>query len=48
MEYTHNWIPYSTILAGGVLQVEMSDKPALERGTQDGDKPFSISKAEKK
>lgn len=45
-EHTHNWIPYSTIVEGGVLQFEMSDKPALERGTQDGDKPFSISKAE--
>ncbi|MBT1685585.1 GH92 family glycosyl hydrolase [Dawidia soli] len=44
--YTHNWITYQTIMDGGVLQFEMSDTPALDRGTDARDKPFSVSNPE--
>jgi len=42
--YTHNWINHADIMNGGVLHFEMGDKPALNRGLADEDKPFSLSK----
>ena len=41
--YTHNWIRYQDIAAGGVLQLEMSAQPEYHRGTAPEDKPFSVS-----
>lgn len=41
--YTHNWITYGDIVNGGVLHLEMSDKPAYDRGTAPADRPFSLS-----
>jgi predicted alpha-1,2-mannosidase len=45
--HTRNWITYDAIQDGGVLQFEMSDKPAIDRGIQESDRPFSISKVGK-
>ena len=42
--YTHNFITHSDIMNGGVLHLEMGDKPALNRGLAPEDKPFSLSK----
>jgi predicted alpha-1,2-mannosidase len=42
--YTHNFITHSDIMNGGVLHLEMGDKPALNRGLALEDKPFSLSK----
>ncbi|MCR8559571.1 GH92 family glycosyl hydrolase [Mucilaginibacter sp. BJC16-A38] len=42
--YTHNWISHADIMNGGVLHFEMSNKPALNRGLAEDDKPFSLSK----
>jgi len=42
--YTHNFITHSDIMNGGVLHLEMGDKPALDRGLAPEDKPFSLSK----
>ncbi len=42
--YTHNWLTYSTIVAGGNINFEMGNQPALTRGTSAMDKPFSLSK----
>ncbi|TDW96327.1 GH92 family glycosyl hydrolase [Dinghuibacter silviterrae] len=42
--YTHNWITYGDIARGGVLRLQMSNKPNLKRGTAEEDKPFSLSK----
>jgi predicted alpha-1,2-mannosidase len=42
--YTHNWISHQDIMNGGVLHFEMGDKPALNRGLAEGDRPFSLSK----
>ncbi len=41
--YTHNWIKYSDIANGGTLHFEMGDQPALNRGIEPADKPFSLS-----
>ncbi len=43
--YTHNWITYADIAAGGVLHFEMGDKPDYRRGTAPEDRPFSVSAA---
>jgi predicted alpha-1,2-mannosidase len=42
--YTHNWISHADLMNGGVLHFEMGDKPALNRGLAEEDKPFSLSK----
>ncbi len=41
--YMHNWISHQDIMNGGVLHFEMGDKPALNRGLAEEDKPFSLS-----
>jgi predicted alpha-1,2-mannosidase len=41
--YTHNWITYQDIAAGGVLHLDMSAQPDRQRGTAPEDKPFSVS-----
>ena len=43
-EYTHNYITHSDIINGGTFHLEMGDKPAMNRGISDDDKPFSVSK----
>ncbi|TKC07981.1 glycoside hydrolase family 92 protein [Pedobacter polaris] len=42
--YAHNFITHSDITNGGVLKLEMDNKPALNRGVEKADKPFSLSK----
>jgi predicted alpha-1,2-mannosidase len=44
--YTHNWIKYSDIAKGGILHFEMGNQPALQRGIEQADKPFSLSAAQ--
>lgn len=44
-EYSKNWITYSDIAAGGVLQLEMGASPETTRGTAPVDRPFSLSAA---
>ncbi|TFF38172.1 GH92 family glycosyl hydrolase [Mucilaginibacter psychrotolerans] len=44
MPYTHNFITQTDIMNGGVLHLEMGDKPNLTRGLAPEDKPFSLSK----
>jgi putative alpha-1,2-mannosidase len=41
--YTHNWITYQDISAGGTLHLDMSAQPDRQRGTAPEDKPFSVS-----
>jgi len=41
--YTHNWITQADIMNGGILHFEMGDKPNLQRGLNEDDKPFSLS-----
>ena len=43
--YSHNWITYADIVDGGVLHLEMGDKPNTGRGIAPADKPFSLSAA---
>jgi len=43
-EYTANFIRHSDLMQGGVLKLEMSDKPVLTRGIKPEDQPFSLSK----
>jgi predicted alpha-1,2-mannosidase len=45
--YSKNYITYSDIANGGLLQLEMTDKPSLDRGTANSDKPFSLTLARK-
>ena len=42
--YSHNWIRYADINNGGVLRFIMGPSPALQRGLNIDDKPFSLSK----
>ena len=41
--YDKNYITYPMIMDGAVIDVEMSDKPNLERGTKEADFPYSFS-----
>ncbi|MEK6480228.1 GH92 family glycosyl hydrolase [Catalinimonas sp. 4WD22] len=42
--YTHNYIEHEKILKGGTLELEMSEQPAKDRGTDAEDFPFSMKK----
>lgn len=42
--YTKNFITHNDLINGGVLKLEMSDKPNEQRGTGVDDKPFSLTK----
>ncbi|MFC6997087.1 GH92 family glycosyl hydrolase [Rufibacter roseus] len=43
--YEHNYIQHADIVAGGTLSFVMGDKPALNRGIKEENKPFSLSAA---
>jgi len=43
VSYTKNWITYSDISNGGVLHFIMGAEPNYSRGTDAGDRPFSLS-----
>ncbi|MES2428576.1 MAG: GH92 family glycosyl hydrolase [Bacteroidota bacterium] len=42
--YTKNFITHNDLLNGGVLKLEMSDKPNEQRGIGADDKPFSLTR----
>lgn len=42
--YTRNYIHYSDIVNGGVLELQMGNQPEKTRGTAKEDRPFSLSK----
>ncbi|WP_285054413.1 GH92 family glycosyl hydrolase [Pedobacter ginsengisoli] len=42
--YGKNFITHADINKGGVLKLEMSNKPNMQRGLAEDDKPFSLSK----
>jgi putative alpha-1,2-mannosidase len=42
--YNKNWLTYNDIINGGTLSFTMGNKPALNRGVANDDKPFSLSK----
>jgi putative alpha-1,2-mannosidase len=42
--YEKNFITHSDISNGGILKLEMSNKPNMQRGLAEDDKPFSLSK----
>ena len=42
--HTRNYIHYSDILNGGVLELQMGNQPEKTRGTAKEDRPFSLSK----
>jgi predicted alpha-1,2-mannosidase len=42
--FTKNYITHSELTNGGVLKLEMSDKPNEQRGLSADDKPFSLTK----
>ena len=43
--YSHNWLRYSDIVHGGTLTFEMGNKPDLNRGVAEDDRPFSLTKS---
>ncbi|MBE7178537.1 MAG: hypothetical protein INR69_19195, partial [Mucilaginibacter polytrichastri] len=43
--YNRNFIRYSDLMKGGTFDLTMSDLPNKQRGLNDEDKPFSVSKA---
>lgn len=42
--YTKNFITHSDLIKGGILKLEMSNKPNEQRGLSADDKPFSLTK----
>lgn len=42
--YSRNFIRYTDIAGGGVLHLEMADRPAETRGISSDDRPFSLTK----
>ena len=46
-EYSRNWLSHRELVKGAVLNFDMAPQPNKARGTQPGDAPFSMSKAEK-
>ena len=46
--YTKNYLEHFDLLKGGELNIRMSDKPNLKRGTNRADFPYSFSVAEPK
>lgn len=42
--WPHNWLRHADIANGGVLRLEMGNRPATGRGIAEEDKPFSISR----
>jgi len=42
--YTRNWLSHHDLMEGGTVQFVMGNKPALNRGVDVGDKPFSLTK----
>lgn len=44
--YPHNWLRHADIVNGGVLVLEMGNRPATSRGTAAADRPFSLSRQE--
>lgn len=44
--FSRNYLTYNELTQGGIVQFEMSDQPALGRGTLKGDLPYSVSKHE--
>ena len=45
--FTKGYLTYQDIVAGGTLNLKMSDQPNKERGTQSDDLPFSLTKDHK-
>jgi predicted alpha-1,2-mannosidase len=43
-DYSKNFLTHTDLLNGGVLKLEMSDKPNQQRGLGVDDKPFSLTK----
>ena len=44
LPYSKNWITYEDIMQGGTLRFQMSNQPNYERGTEEEDLPFSLSR----
>ena len=42
--HKRNYIHYSDIVNGGVLELQMGNQPEKTRGTAKEDRPFSVSK----
>ncbi|MBG8552059.1 GH92 family glycosyl hydrolase [Hymenobacter guriensis] len=45
--YTHNWLSHQTLMQGGTVDFDMTDKPNMTRGTKPADVPYSFSRNEK-
>jgi len=41
--YSHNWLHYNDIVNGGILTFDMGNKPTVNRGLAEDDKPFSLT-----
>ncbi len=46
LEISRNWLTYSELMDGAIIEYEMSDKPNINRGIKKEDRPFSMSKIE--
>ena len=44
--YTKNYYEHNDLFKGGKIEIEMGDKPNMQRGTQAADLPYSFSENE--
>jgi predicted alpha-1,2-mannosidase len=44
MEWTKNYIRHNDLINGGMLQMQMQERPNRSRGTKDEDRPYSMSR----
>ena len=44
--YTKNYLKHNELLQGGTIDFKMTDRPNMQRGTQESDLPYSFSKDE--
>lgn len=44
--YSKNWLSHSDVMKGATLELNMTDKPNTNRGIEEADFPFSMSKRE--
>ena len=43
-DYTKNYLRHEELFKGGIIKVDMSNQPNMNRGTKEEDMPYSFSK----
>ena len=43
-DYTKNYLRHEELFKGGIIKIDMSNQPNMNRGTKEEDMPYSFSK----